>query len=128
MIQMFPNQAEDIVAFKVTEKITKEDYEILTPLLENKIRNEGKINIFCQIEDLKSMEPQAVWEDLKFDISHLNDFKTVVIVGDKKWHKWMTDFAKPFTNARIRYFDKHEAREAFEWLLGVTDSPSDNLN
>src|SRR5690606_10203109 len=97
-------------------------------ILENKIRKEGKISVFCQIEDLKGMDPGAVWEDIKFDVNHLNDFRYVVIVGDKQWQKWIANFAKPFTDAQIKYFDKNEAKEAFEWLMNVTNSPSDNLS
>ena len=37
------------------------------------------------------------------------------MVGDKKWQKGMSVFCKPFTTAKIRYFDVAQAMEARAW-------------
>ena len=36
--------------------------------------------------------------------------------GDKKWEKGMSVFCKPFTTAKIRYFDRAAIAEARAWL------------
>jgi hypothetical protein len=38
------------------------------------------------------------------------------MVGDRKWEKWMANFCKPFTRAKVRYFDKSDVDAAWEWL------------
>jgi SpoIIAA-like len=38
------------------------------------------------------------------------------MVGDKKWEHGMSVFCKPFTTAKIRYFDHTAMAEAQAWL------------
>jgi len=40
----------------------------------------------------------------------------VAIIGDKQWEKWMAAICKPFTLAKIQYFDASEADKAWEWV------------
>jgi hypothetical protein len=57
----------------------------------------------------------ALWEDIKFDVKHFSDIERVAMVGEKKWQKGMSEFCRPFTTAKIRYFDHSEANAAREW-------------
>jgi hypothetical protein len=38
------------------------------------------------------------------------------MVGDKKWEHGMAMFCKPFTTAKLRYFDQSEIDQARAWL------------
>ena len=38
------------------------------------------------------------------------------MVGEKTWEKWMANVCKPFTMAKIRYFDATEFEAAKTWL------------
>ena len=38
------------------------------------------------------------------------------MVGDGKWEQWMTTFCKPFTKAKVMYFDKSHIDAAWKWL------------
>jgi hypothetical protein len=38
------------------------------------------------------------------------------MVGERKWEEGMTVFCRPFTAARIRYFDLAAMDEARAWL------------
>ena len=58
----------------------------------------------------------ALWEDIKFDVKHFADVERLALVGDRKWEHGMAVFCKPFTTAKIRYFDEHEADEASQWI------------
>ena len=52
----------------------------------------------------------------KFDVKHFADIQRLAMVGDRKWEHGMAVFCKPFTTAKIRYFDEHEADQAAEWI------------
>jgi hypothetical protein len=41
------------------------------------------------------------------------------MVGDRDWQKAMSLFCKPFTTARVRYFDATEIDLARAWLEGI---------
>ena len=61
----------------------------------------------------------ALWEDIKFDAKHFNDIERIAIVAETKWEHDMTIFCKPFTSAKIRYFDHRAGNEARTWLEGT---------
>jgi hypothetical protein len=75
------------------------------------------------MRDFTGWDAGALWEDIKFDIRHFSDIESLALVGNKKWEKGMSIFCKPFTKARIQYFDLTELYKAYEWInaeSGVT--------
>jgi hypothetical protein len=40
----------------------------------------------------------------------------IAVVGDKKWESWMATLCKPFTMAKVRYFEASEIDAAWAWL------------
>jgi hypothetical protein len=38
------------------------------------------------------------------------------MVGNRRWEKWMTSVCKPFTKAKVKYFDRSEVAAAWTWL------------
>jgi SpoIIAA-like len=58
----------------------------------------------------------ASWEDLKFDIKHFVDFSRIAIVGYRAWEHAMAVMVKPFTMAKVRYFDRSDIAQARAWL------------
>ena len=59
-----------------------------------------------------------LWEDIKFDLKHFNHIERLAMLGESKWEKGMAAFCKPFTTAKIRYFDSKDAAAAREWIAG----------
>ena len=68
------------------------------------------------MQDFHGWSAGALWEDIKLDVRHFSDIERVAFVGDKKWQKGMSVFCKPFTTARIRYFDLSKLADASEWI------------
>lgn len=120
MIEILTNDHDNTVAIRMSGELTTKDYEPVISLLENKIQNYGKLNLYCEVEDLEEVDAGAIWKDLKFDIKHFNDFERVAMVGDKQWLEWGAKFAKPFTAAEVKYFDKTEKALAMEWVVAKT--------
>ena len=58
-----------------------------------------------------------LWEDIKFDLKHFADIERLAIVGEKRWEQGMAAFCRPFTSAKIRYFDHSRIEEAREWIV-----------
>ena len=108
--------AGKLLHVKVTGKLTKEAYETFTPLVDQQIREHGKIRILFEMHDFHGWTAGALWEDLKFDFKHWKDIERLAIVGESKWEKGMAVFCKPFTAAKIKYFDRAKLSEAEEWL------------
>jgi len=118
MIQILEQTPDNIIATKATGKLTEADYNKLLPLLNNKIEQYRKIRWYFEMENFDGWELKAVWEDVKFDTKHANDFDKVAMVGEKKWEEWMTDLMKPFTSAEVKYFDTSQKEDAIKWIKG----------
>jgi len=58
----------------------------------------------------------ALWDDIKFATTHCTKIERIALVGDKKWEQWMAKVCKPFTMAKLRYFDAAAAAPARVWL------------
>ena len=99
-----------------TGKLTKEAYEKFVPMTEEKIKEHGKVRILFVMHDFHGWSAGAMWEDLKFDLKHFNHIERLAIVGETKWEKGMAVFCRPFTTAKIKYFDQADIDKARAWL------------
>ncbi len=108
--------AGKIITLVIAGKLEKVDYEKFIPELEKFIEQENKIRLVVELRDFQGFSAGAMWEDTKFGLKHFNDFEKLAVIGNKAWEKAMTAFAKPFTMAKVRYFDESERDEAMEWI------------
>ena len=112
-----------IVIIEASGKLTKEDYAHFVPTVEKHIKTYHKIRMVFEMKDFHGWEASALWQDLKFDAKHFRDIERLAMVGDKRWEKGMSVFCKPFTLAKIRYFDASETEKAYKWIR--EDKPSE---
>ncbi len=99
--------------------VDRRDYDKMLPTLEAKIKQYGKLNLYAEVHQVEEYTLRALWEDLKFDVRHLTDFRRVAIVGDKKWMHWATGMAAAFTTAELKYFEPGQKVQALNWLRNV---------
>ncbi|ARS38056.1 hypothetical protein CA264_21130 (plasmid) [Pontibacter actiniarum] len=116
MVQAIETGKSDLVALKFTGSLDKEDYTLIVPSMEEKIDRFGKISLYWEMDNVEGWEPGGLWEDLKFDIQHTNNFNRIAIVGDRNWENWITKLMKPFTSAEVKYFDLQQREEAMAWV------------
>lgn len=118
MNHILPETQGDFVAIGFTEKLTKLDVDLIAPLLESQIEEYYKISLFVEMKDFHGWARGGLWADTKFDIKHHGDFTRIAIVGDQKWEEWMTVLSKPFTSAKIRYYEAIQRDVAMNWASG----------
>ena len=80
------------------------------------IHQHGKLRMLFDMTDFHGWEASAAREDFKFGIEHFADIERLAMVGEKRWQQGMAIFCKPFTKAKIRYFDHADAAAARKWL------------
>lgn len=100
----------------VTGKLTKDFYQEFVPAVEELIRKNGKIRILFEMHDFHGWTAGAMWEDIKFDAKHWNHIERLGAIGETKWEHVMAVFCKPFTTAKVRYFDVKDIDEACRWI------------
>jgi hypothetical protein len=116
MIETIKTSSPKLLGLKLCGKLHDEDYEQFVPKVETLLTAEGKLRLFAQFEDFHGWDLHAAWDDLKFGLKHYSDFERIAMVGDRKWEKWMARFCRPFTKAKVKYFDRSEVDVAWRWL------------
>jgi hypothetical protein len=116
MIEQLPQRSAKILGFKMSGKLHDEDYKTFVPVIEAAVAKEGKIRLLAQFADFHGWDLHALWDDIKFSTKHCFDIERIALVGDKTWEKWMAKVCKPFTMAKIRYFDVAAIDLAWKWL------------
>jgi len=115
-IELTENADAKTLETKISGKLSRQDYEVLEPVVSAFIESQGKIKILFQMHDFHGWEIGAVWEDIKFATKHCADISKIAMVGEKSWEKWMSTICKPFTLSSIKYFDSGEVDAARTWL------------
>ena len=116
MIEQLTGLPAHTVGFKLSGKLHDEDYKTFVPLVDAELAREGKVNVLAQFHDFHGWDLHALWDDIKFSATHCTKIERIALVGEKKWEEWMAKVCKPFTMAKIRYFDVSEVDPAKEWL------------
>jgi len=116
MIQQSPVQEDNIVAFRLSGKLSHADYQTFLPSLEKLLDEHNHISVLLELVDFHGWDLTAAWDDFRFGIAHPDAFDRIAIVGHGKLQRWMTLMAKPFTSAGVRFFEQEQLGEAWDWL------------
>ena len=119
MIEQIPQSSEKVLGFKLSGKLHDEAYKNFVPVIDGAVTKQGKIRLLAQFNDFHGWDLHALWDDIKFSTTHCTKIERIALVGDKAWEKWMAKVCKPFTMAKIKYFDLSEVDAAKEWLAGA---------
>ncbi len=111
-----------IMEVRVNGKLTRQDYRRFVPEFEQLVEQHGKVRVLFDMHDFHGWRAGALWEDIKFDLRHFADIERLALVGERRWEKGMSRFCRPFTTARIRYFDRAQADRARAWLEESLDA------
>ena len=115
-VQMQHEAEGKVLDVRVSEKLTREDYQRMVPEFQTLIERHGKLRILFRMDDFRGWTAGALWDDIKVMFKHFNDVERIAMVGDKAWEKGMSVFCKPFTTATIRYFESPRIDEARVWI------------
>ena len=116
MIEQLPQSTDKVLGFKISGKLHDEDYKKFEPVIDKAVAAHGKARILAQFEDFHGWDMHALWDDIKFATTRCTKIRRIALVGDKTWEKWMAAVCKPFTMAKVRYFDTAEIEAAKAWL------------
>jgi len=107
---------DNILTMQLSGKLTKDDFDVFVPELERMIKDHSCIRLLVTLDDFHGWTTAAAWEDGKFGLRHYSDIERMAIVGDKRWEQGMALLLKPFTKAKVKYFDMTELDAANRWI------------
>ena len=116
MITKLSKSSAKAIGFELSGKLHDEDYKHFVPEIDQAIASHGKTRILAKFHDFQGWDMHALWDDIKFSTTHCTRIKKIALVGEKTLEKWMAQVCKPFTMAKIRYFDASQIDTAKAWL------------
>ncbi len=101
---------------KAIGKLTHEDYQIITPMLDKALKEikEPKIKALFDCSELEGWEIKAAWDDLKLGLKHGNEFDKIAIITNKSWLEIGAKISSWFISGEIETFKAE--KEALSWL------------
>lgn len=106
----------NILGLRLQGRLEKEDYDRILPMIENLIKEHGRLRLLLELKELRGITPAALWEGLKFDVRHVNDIERLAIVGEPGWKEWLATLSNPLVSGQTRFFEPAQLRAAWTWL------------
>ncbi|MDD5276915.1 MAG: STAS/SEC14 domain-containing protein [Methylovulum sp.] len=109
---------EFFLSLKAVGRLTHEDYEIITPMLDAALNavNEPKIKAIVDGTELEGWELRAAWDDFKLGLKHGSEFEKIAIYGNKDWQQLAAKIGSWFISGEAKYFENYD--DAVAWLKG----------
>lgn len=104
------------VSLKATGKLTHEDYETITPMIDSALSTvkEPKVKVLIDGTELEGWELRAAWDDFKLGLKHGNEFEKIAIYGNKNWQEISAKIGAWFISGEVKYFESED--DALTWL------------
>ena len=75
-----------------------------------------KVCWYFELEDFTGYNLKGLWQDLKVDAAHVDDYRKITMVGDKKWQELAAEATDFFTGSEVRFFEPHQKDQAKQWI------------
>jgi hypothetical protein len=115
-IELFEVAQGKVLEIHISGTLKREDYQGFLPRVEELIQLHGKIRMLVWFHEFHGWTAGALWEDIKFDALYFNYIQRLAMVGEKRWEHAMAVFCRPFTTAKVRYFDHSALESARQWI------------
>ena len=107
---------EFFLKMKAVGKLTHEDYEVITPMIDSALDSlkDPKVKAIIDGTEMEGWELRAAWDDFKIGLKHGNEFEKIAIYGNKNWQEIAAKVGSWFITGEVKYFDRYE--DALAWL------------
>jgi hypothetical protein len=118
MFEILPESTDTCIGFKISGKVTAEDYETMLPKVDEAIAAHGKINLLVLMGDFEVEGFDAAKADFRFGTHQYRQVEKAAFVSDKKWMEWTIKIMDPFTRRTTeKNFEQDQIEEAWAWVL-----------
>ena len=104
------------LVLKAVGKLTHEDYEVITPMLDSALSGvaEPRVRALIDGTEMEGWELRAAWDDFKLGLRHGSEFEKIAIFGNRNWQQIAARVGAWFVSGEVRYFENYD--DATQWL------------
>ena len=114
MLETMEKSSGNVLGYKVSGEMTKEDYATLAPAVGAAIEEYGSVCLLLDLTDFTWEKVNAWASDLSFGKTYKDNIDKMALVGNAKWEKYLAKVAQPFYAKQIEYFESDD--DAWNWL------------
>ncbi len=124
MITLIPDVPENIVAFKASGEVTKDDFDnLVIPHVEALTNTFGELNYLFYIDtDLDNFSAGAWFQDAMLGLKNLIKWNRAAIVTDKKGVQYFTDVFSVVMPGEFKSFAKDNLQNAIFWCANGNET------
>ncbi len=118
MLEIIDIGLEHVIAYRVGEKVTRDEMNKVLDLFKEKIDRGEKLMVYQEIMDFKGLEIEALVEKLKFfSKAGLSHFSRVAVVTPKKWATRLVELeGRLFKGFQMKGFAMEDRKKAVQFL------------
>lgn len=116
MYERLNKTTNNAVAYRITRPLSQEEMHQIANELEGSIEVSGKIRVLIDLQAFPYEHLAGLWEDLKFDVRHMNDIDRLALVGGGTIEKWSVRAFGTLTFTKCRCFEQGDVEGAWTWL------------
>ena len=128
MHKLKTRSTKNIIGLKLSGKLTGEEYAELIPILEQRIKEYGKIRLLIELDHWEGWGPYASLKDFVFVLKNSFKIERIAFLIKSKIDKQSILIDQPFTpwfGHQTKYFSSKEEDVAWRWVEeGIVDSPN----
>ncbi len=114
MIEKMSRSHDNVLGFRVSGDVAREDYEILEPAVQAIVDQSGSVRLLLDMTDFRWEKVEAWGADLRFGQKYHRSIERLALVGHHKWEKWLARLAEPFYAEQAQYFP--DVEQGWDWL------------
>jgi hypothetical protein len=91
------------------------DYSNFERRLSNELdRRRRPVPLLMDLRGFRGWSAAGLIRDLIFDLHYRASFSRIAVLGNARWHAWITYLAVPMFRAKMRFFNTQDT--ATDWL------------
>jgi hypothetical protein len=123
MVEVITDMPPDTLGFRVSGRLTREDYtSVLVPPLRDAVAAGKTLRVLYAIGPHLRMKPGALWEDIKvefgYGIKHRDAWERIAVVTDLDWLCRSFELFSWLVPGEMRLFAETEIERGKTWLAG----------
>ncbi|AVR44418.1 hypothetical protein C7S20_03620 [Christiangramia fulva] len=108
--------AGHVVGLMIDQDVTSEYLEELHGLIREKLEENEKINLFCEIMPGNNVDLLPVFQNLIFKFENSGKITKMAFVSDISWLNKLMDLNDLFIQSDLRTFEFADRLEALSWI------------
>ncbi len=122
MIQQITDLPENMVGFRASGEVTKDDFDIVLKKVEEIVEKTGKLNYLLYLETSPANFTIGAWvKDGLLGVQNITKWNRAAIVSDSEMVKKFTDVFSDLMPGEFKGFEMDDLQHAIDWTSEKID-------